>query len=145
MPFLWTCYYFISQSFRLFMRGTISECLASLQRCCVSPLLFQKAKCLGCNADRQLSLSPSTPQQSTLLNWGREETASVSCVQKSVCELSVMSTCAENDRTCVTTWLLFALCVKINVYVSAAEIGQSGGNGEILLSWTLEQNQKPQK
>lgn len=148
------------------MRGTISECLSSVQRCSMSPLLFLKAKnlsepySLGCNADRRaafsLSLSPSAPQQSLLSAEvvGRKLWMPLLC-EKKMC-LSV-----QRCVVCVSTWArewwnmcdnmaaLYILCESkcthgVCMCLQHRSDGE-GEKGEILLNWTLEQNQEPQK
>lgn len=118
------------------MRGTISECLSSVQRCSMSPLLFLKAKnlsepySLGCNADRRAAFSLSLsfcPTTVTPLSWsGWEETVNALVVwkKKCVCQFKDVS-CAcqherESDGTCATTWLLFTFCVKVSVRTECA-------------------------
>lgn len=118
------------------MRGTISECLSSVQRCSMSPLLFLKAKnlsepySLGCNADRRaaFSLSLLLPHNShsSQLKWLGGNCECPCCVKKKkcVCQFKDVS-CAcqherESDGTCATTWLLFTFCVKVSVRTECA-------------------------
>lgn len=149
------------------MRGTISECLSSVQRCSMSPLLFLKAKnlsepySLGCNADRRaafsLSLSLLLPHNShsSQLKWLGGNCECPCCVKKKMC-LSV-----QRCVVCVSTWArewwnmydnmaaLYVLCKSkcthgVCMCLQHRSDGE-GEKGEILLNWTLEQNQEPQK
>lgn len=148
------------------MRGTISECLSSVQRCSMSPLLFLKAKnlsepySLGCNADRRAAFSLSLsfcPTTVTPLSWsGWEETVNAPVVWKKKMCLSV-----QRCVVCVSTWArewwnmcdnmaaLYVLCKSkcthgVCMCLQHRSDGE-GEKGEILLNWTLEQNQEPQK
>ena len=114
----------LNRSIRLFMRGTIAESPVSSPRCCVSPLLFLKAKSFPSHTaldvivtDSLLPLSPPPPplSPSTVapLSWSTEETVTAPALwEKCFGELRDER---ESGGTCVTTRLLFALCVRKRV------------------------------